>query len=149
MADTYTYDNTLSTDKDKVRFYLGDTDVTNTELRKVTNEEILAILAIYPNPIKTAIVIAESLSARYSAYSDESVGDISVSYGQVAKNYQDLAARLGMRLTTESGGIVAGGLSQSAKDALAENSDAVSPAFTKELHNNPQTGLSDEDNHQN
>ena len=128
---TASYDTSLATDKDKVRLYLGDTD---TENPKTTDEEIIALLAIYPNPIKTTIILAQSLLAKYAAMATQSVGEVSVSYGELRDNYKNLVAELKERFASEYGKLIAGGLSQSEKDSLIDDSDRVQPAFTRDLH---------------
>ena len=56
----YTYDPTLPTDQDYVRFLIGDTDVTVYE---VEDEEIAAILVREPDVLSAACLIAISRMA--------------------------------------------------------------------------------------
>ena len=125
-----TYNSDLSTSKDKVRLYLGDTDTTAP---KFQDEEINAILNVYPNPIKTALVLAESLVAKFASYHSERVGDVSVDYGSLADNYRNLVVTLKNRLSSECGNISIGGLSQAEKDSFAEDDDLVKAKFSKDL----------------
>src|SRR5262245_43221774 len=95
-----TYDPTLATPRDHVRFLIGDTNTPNTELK---DEEIDGMLALYPLPHCAAYHAVESLIARNNATSavsgpiaSKSVDGISVSYATASKGMTrgDLLTRL-------------------------------------------------------
>ena len=91
----WSYNNTLPTDRDRVRFYVGDTDA-NDQL--VQDEEIDAMLALFPatdaqRVQKAARRVCEHLAARFARLSLRRVqsGQDRIAYGDLAKYYRDLA----------------------------------------------------------
>jgi len=134
---TWTYDPSLSTDKDLVRFYVGDTDTTD---QLVVDEEILAILTDYSDPKLAAAVVCRSLAAKFARSTTYKVGDVSENCSDIAKFYNDLAAKLDPHGITEGTLLVLpsfGGLSLSEKDTLDADTDAVQPAFSKGMNDIP------------
>lgn len=85
------YDPTLASAMDLVRFLLGDTDVTNALLE---DEEITALLETYGSADYTAAAAARSLSARFAGQVDKAVGDLKISFSQKAEQYAALAVTL-------------------------------------------------------
>lgn len=91
---TYTK-NPKSAPRDAVRFLLGDTDQANPQL---DDSEIAYLLDQAGNdPTNAAVLGANALAASYARLADKSVGDLSISYSQVSKNYKDLADRLSVQ----------------------------------------------------
>ena len=132
------YDNTLATDRDKVRFYIGDTSNDATK-EALSDNEIDAMLTDYPDPLDCAIKCAEALIAKYAGYVTQTVGSVSVQYSNLVTQYEKLANRLKQKLATKSGGIWVGGLSQSEKDANADETDRVEPAFERGNQDNNES----------
>lgn len=104
MAEkTYTYDpaKISEKDKDRMRFELGDTMVEGgAETAALTDEEIAAVLGIYPNRWKRAkLALVESLCRRFSYEVDTSVGPLSLGLqGRVEvwrEMYKELKAEVG------------------------------------------------------
>lgn len=99
---TWSYSgNPTSSDLDRVRFLIGDTDTTNQLL---ANEEINWLLSEANNAVYVAAFNAcRSLSMKFAAKSDysRSVGDLSIStqYGAAADRYAKLAASLQQQAT--------------------------------------------------
>lgn len=117
---------------DKVRFLIGDTDITDQQF---SNEEINAILADNGNePYVTAIVLIEGLIARFSRYITKSVGDLSISYGDHVSQYQSLLGDLRRRSTLQLCKPYAGGISIADKNVDEADDDRVSPYFTVGMH---------------
>lgn len=94
------YDPTLADPRDLVRFLIGDTDPDNEE---VSDEEIDAILALYPVPACAAVQLLQSMVARTNGTSgtsgpiaSKSVDGVSVSYATASKGMTrgDLLDRL-------------------------------------------------------
>lgn len=138
MAWTYSGDP-ASSEKDYVRFLVGDTD-TNDQL--VQDEEIEAVLADEGNVSLAAAIIAEAIAGKYSRLADISVGKTSISYSQRAASYLALATRL--RKQSKQKAIFrvrpyAGGISRSDKENVENNDDRVKPIFEKDLFKNPYT----------
>lgn len=89
---TFTYDNTLDTAKDEVRFAIGD---TYTPHHLVEDEEIEAMLAKNGDDVYvTAYKIAQHLSAKFAREADFAMDEQSVKLSQKSAQYEKLAARL-------------------------------------------------------
>lgn len=129
---TWTYDPTMASDRDKVRFRLGDTVAAAALLQ---DEEINVLLADAGSVTNATIAGADALAMRFASLAQSMTDDIgqSVNYGNRAARYRDLANRL--RATASRLALpFAGGISQGGKDATAANTDRVFPAFTRTLH---------------
>jgi len=96
---TWSYDSTLPTDTDKVRFHIGDTDETDQLLQ---NEEINYLLSETTNVLLAASRAAKTVAAKFSRQADKTVGDLRISLSQKAKAYMALAADLEKRALTSS-----------------------------------------------
>ena len=121
------------TNADTVRFYCGDTDNTNLLL---TDAEVTWSLVEKPNARLAAALCCDALGAKYARKADTTVGEISVSNGNRAQEFRDMASRL----RAEAGQLAApsfGGQSQSEKNGLAQNADAVQPPFSERQFDNP------------
>jgi hypothetical protein len=129
---TATYDATLATPLDRVRFRLGDTMVSPADSAELSDEEITALLDQHGSSEAAAtLAAARALYARYTRLISTSVGDTSVQLGEIATNYRILMGDLERELTAASGGATpyAGGISQSDKLARETDTNRVVPAF--------------------
>lgn len=143
MSWSYSGNPAFST-RDKVRFLIGDTDTTDQQL---SNEEIdAALVDASSNPYVAAIICTEALISHYARLCNKSVGDLSISYGNIANNYRKLLGDLRRRSTLQLCTPYAGGISISDKQTDEEDSDRVQPSFYKEMHdtNGTQTELAEE-----
>lgn len=134
------YDPTLSTDRDKVRLYLGDTDVTSEQVK---DTEIDAMLLVYADPMACAAAFADSLAARYARRVDTTVDGLSVSWSQRASAFRDLAERLRNQVAGGVGAIglpLVTGVSIGEMDAVTSNPDRPRAAFPDNLNDNPAAG---------
>ena len=135
-----------SSPMDEVRFLTGD---TRSEEPILSNEEILyhIRMAYGSRPPATgnflAAAYAADLMAARSAgeVTSESVGDISVSYGERSKNFTDLASQLRRRATFASVGVYVGGMSVSDKRGNANDPDLPALAFQIDGMNNRNSDL--------
>ena len=123
---TWSYDDTLTEDRDKVRFYVQDVD-TNEQL--LSDEEIAFLLESEGTVRAAAIVAAETLAGKFARFADSAVGDLSISYSQKHTQYLALANRLRRSLALSAVPLV-GGTSVSRKQTVEEDTDRVEPAFT-------------------
>lgn len=124
--------NPSSSNLDKVRFLIGDTDTTDQQL---SDEEITSMLADNSdNPYAAAIACAEGLVSKFSRKVQKSVGDLSISYGETANNYRTLLGDLRRKASIQLCTPYAGGISISDKETDEEDSDLVKPAFTRDMH---------------
>lgn len=123
------YSTLLTTDKDKVRLHIGDTDMQNP---KFSDDEIDSLLSTYPSPLKVSCILVQSIIAKYAFLVSQSVGEVSVSYGELRDNYKNLLSELQKSLAIEGGNITAGGISKTVKELDKDNEDRLKPAFERE-----------------
>lgn len=136
---TATYDPTLPTDKDLVRLYISDTDAANAEFQ---DEAIEAILTIEGSPLLAAARLADSLAAQYSSRSDLTIDGFSIKFSDRAEAYRDLADSLRASAAAGSGGLAAPvitGVSLSAMQSVASNTDRPPNKFELDMFRNPNT----------
>jgi hypothetical protein len=124
---TYSGDPSEST-LDEVRFLIQDTDPDD---KQISDEEIEYLIAENGGALQAAIAAAIVISAQYARAIDKAVGDLRISYSQRSKQYRDLADFLG-----SDGAPIpyAGGISVSDKQIDEDDTDRVSPAFVKGMH---------------
>lgn len=91
---TFTYNGTLTTDLDKLRFYVGDI-VSGSGLKPAgtnfTDEELNGLLTAEGSVPRAVAAVYEALAAMWGVEVDISVGPRSESYGQAADRYAKLA----------------------------------------------------------
>lgn len=132
----WTYDTALSTNRDKVRFFAGDTDADAAIT--VTDEEIAGLLTLAGGARSAAAMLCDHLALRYSQRGQQLTDDIgqSVNYGDIAKQFSDRARLL--RSQASFGAVpFAGGISVTTKQAQLDNTDRVRPAFGVATHETP------------
>jgi hypothetical protein len=127
---SFSYDTSLATSKDRVRFAIGDTDKDDPQF---SNEEITALLTIYGSVTVTASAAARALSAKYSREADKWVGDLKILASQKARAYKDLAESLESAATSATGVPSAGGISVAQKQAYEADTDRVAPFFKRDM----------------
>ena len=130
----WTYSTSLATDKDKVRFEIGDTDTTDQLL---SDEEIAALLTSEGTVAAAAAKAAEGLAAKYSRLADRTVGNFSLSASQRAKAYWELAKKLGAKAGIW-GIPTAGGWKQSDDDTLNADEDRKRLVIRAGVHDMPK-----------
>jgi len=133
------YTGEINKDRDKVRFYVGDTD---PEDPLVQDEEIQFAIDEQPTLQFAAAVVLRALAAKFSRLVSSRVGDIATSNAAaVAKAYADRAKEFDpFDISIGSSSLVLpsfGGLSISEKETLDEDTDAVQPSFRKGLNDIP------------
>ena len=145
VTKTNPTDYTVSADLGLVTFVAAPGDQAALAIQfsyaELSDETITAIIALQPNVYLAAAMCAESLAGKYSSAVDKQVGDLRLSFSQRAKAWSDLAGRLRTSASRNSMfAPYAGGISIADKQASADDTDRVQPAFTATLHNNPETG---------
>jgi len=144
---TWTYDTSLSANKDKVRFYASDTE--SSAAITVTDEEIAGLLTLAGGVRSAAAMLCDHLALRYSQRGQQLTDDIgqSVNYGDIAKQFTE-RGRLLRSQASFAAVPFADGISVAAKQTQQENTDRVRPAFSVDTHETPGSeaagGLSDE-----
>lgn len=132
MAWTYSGDPSAS-QRDAVRFLIGDT-ITADQL--LQDAEIDFCIAQQSGSYLAAAMACESICALYSRLADSSIGDVSQSMSQKSAQYSAKAEELRRRAAIN---VLPGfgGISQSAKDDLNSDTDAVAQTFAKGLDDIP------------
>lgn len=128
MTFTYNGDPTAS-DTAAVRFAIGDTDVSD---QLMTDEEI-AYLLTDSTVTAASIAACEALAAKFARQVDRSVGNLSLSSSQRAKQFTELAATLRKR-TGYLARPYAGGISVADKETRDLDADRVKPVFSRSQH---------------
>lgn len=123
MSWSYT-GNPKDSDKDAVRFLIGDTD---PETCLVQDEEIEWQLCETPEVRVASAFILDALAAKFSQQTDKKVGDLSESSSKKAAAFRARALDIRKSCPAE---MFVGGLSKSAKGDLLTDSDRVQPLFT-------------------
>ncbi len=112
---------------DKVRFFIGDTD---HDAQQCSDAEINSVLADHGNePYATAIVMVEGLIAKYSRKVDKTIGDLHISYSQMAGNYKTLLSQLKSRASIELAGPCLTAMVQDDKKTNENDSSLAKPSF--------------------
>jgi hypothetical protein len=134
---TFTYDNTdLSTDLAKVRLMIYDVTSTSPLL---TDEEINRYITLFPDLFEAGAGCAEAIAAKLGRQVDRSVLGASDTISRTAEFYMDLAERLRTQASSSGVEVFAGGRTISGKIALAEDTDAIQPSFSRGMHDSPGT----------
>lgn len=122
---TWTFDETLATDRDVVRLETGDTVTADQQL---SDEAIDRAIAQRGSVIGAAILCCDWMIAKYSRLVTQSVGSVSVSYGERLANYQTLIARL--RLRAGNTNPFVGGTKVGDKETADLETDRDPPVFS-------------------
>lgn len=120
-----------SSEKDACRFMIGDTDVRDPLLQ---DGEIEYLLDLYNRaPLNAGIRACEMIAAKFSRMCDEAVGQVRITFSQKHKQYVEMRDTLTERLSKEDMTPYAGGITQSDKEAVAQDTNRVRPDFTKHM----------------
>ena len=130
---SFTFDTSLAADRDRVRFFIGDTTDSG---HLVENETITALLALQPNPVRVAVTIARSLAATFARKADKMIGKTKVDQQKIAENFLAIAESLEAMGDVDGAGMTAsvlhvGGISEDKREDLVYgDSDRIQPAFS-------------------
>jgi hypothetical protein len=120
---TWTYDPTLATDLDKVRFEIQDTETSD---QLFSNEEITATLTATGGVAATSLKLVKKLMLKFARMVDTQVGRVKESASQRYAAYKDIADKL----EAEAAAYCIpsfGGTSIAANDALDADTSLVQP----------------------
>ena len=140
---TFTYVGPATSDRDKVRFLIQDTDSTNPH---ITDEEIAWLLAEWADPYDSAAAAADVLAGRFAHKSNysKSVGELSLSenFADQCAHFQELARNLRVnRMRRYTPAWIANA------DALKATSDRNVTTYNTDAHlgqmDNPRTSTSE------
>lgn len=131
----------ITTDLDKVRLEIADTDSTAQLLQ---DDEITYFISQEANLWGAAARCCERIARQFLRKADVRIGrgGTTLNYSTAAKQYQDMAAALRKRANATNAPW-AGGRSVSDKESLAEDESLVQPIFRKGEGDNPWVGGQD------
>ena len=131
---SWTYSDALTTDRDKLRFRIGDVD-TNDQL--LSNETLDALLDTRASPILAAIDAVEGILAKFAREIDRSALGLGGPRSQKTQFYRDLLKELRAEAARGDTSIFFGGGSVSEKESNLDDSDApVTPFRIDQFKNN-------------
>ena len=129
---SWTYDNNITTDRDKVRLLIGDTNEADQQLQ---DGEINFFLSSESNVYRAASKAARALAGFYARKVDKAVGDLKLSLSQRSKAYLAMADDLQSQGPASSFGMPsAGGIYTSEKTAMESNDSIVHGQLRIGLH---------------
>lgn len=132
---SWSYNDTLATARDKVRFNLGDT----IEGRRLfENNEIDAILTEESDHVyRTCARLCDALAVRYTRDQEFRNSTISSSRGSISQKYLDMAKMFRRRaaMSGTNGGFVVPSISVDDKETNEDDDSIVQPFFKRGLHN--------------
>ena len=117
---SWSYSDSLSTDRDRLRFRIGDVD-TNDQL--LSNETLDALLTARPDPTLAAIDAIEGILAKFAREIDRGSLGLGGSRSQKTQFYRDLLKELRAEAARGDTGAFFGGGSVSAKETIQEDED--------------------------
>lgn len=136
---SWSYDASLPTEKDQVRFHIRDTDTAD---QLVQDEEINYLLTEHGSVYKAAAAACRNVALHFtrkvSLISKESgikddMKEKADRYSEMADKFDEQDGRSGLT-------VFAGGISAADKEARAADGDTTRPAFRKDLHQTPASG---------
>lgn len=129
----WTYSSALSTNRDRVRFLIGDTDTNDQQLQ---DSEIDWVLTQEGNVYLAAAKSCQALAAKYSRQADSEVGDLAVKKSQRAKAYFDLAKKYKAEGIIDAP-VFAASLSVADKQTYEQDTDIPAPKFFIDMQEFP------------
>jgi len=117
---SWSYSDSLSTDRDRLRFRIGDVD-TNDQL--LSNETLDALLTTRPDPTLAAIDAIEGILAKFAREIDRGSLGLGGSRSQKTQFYRDLLKELRAEAARGDTGAFFGGSSVSGKETIQEDED--------------------------
>lgn len=126
---TWSYSgNPADSDKDRIRFLIGDTDST---FPLMTDEEINYVITTESNDKIIALRCCESISASLAKKVSGSMGRISVQEEQLMKHYEQLCRRFRKSIPSVP---YVGGLSLTEKEMDKTNTNLTQLKISKGIH---------------
>ena len=127
--------NPSSSDRDAVRFLIGD---TNSDDKLLDDNEIDWVLTQEGTVLQAAINCLQNLIVVYSRYVDSSGNNKSRALSQRVDSFRTSLDSLLERQAMGSLNVFAGGISKSQKQQQCADTDRVEPVFTKQMFDNPR-----------
>ena len=139
---TWSYSSPLDGLKDQVRYLVADTD---TDDQLVTDEEILWQLTQYSDTRQAAVAVAQQIAVKFARYATVRSNDLSVDWNARATQYRMIAEDLKRQQQETWAQPYAGGISESDKEAVEEDTDRTLPSFIARLHDRDTSVTTSED----
>ena len=133
---SWSYQDTMPREVDKVRFYVGD---TNSADQQFTDEEIQFALNEAGGPRSAAAICCDQRAAYYVRLVDTTVGQLRISYAQRYKQYHEMAVALRARAAYRALP-TAGAVLVTDKEATQEDDTLVTPSFNVDILDNEFVG---------
>lgn len=138
---SWTYQDTMPRDIDKVRFYVGDTDSSDPLL---TDEEIDFALSEGGSVRAAASLCADRLAAQYARLADLKEGQLSISYSQRFEQMRAISETISAGATLADPAMpTAGAIFVADKTATEEDTSLVRPSFTVDMLDSESVGSLD------
>lgn len=138
----WAYDDTLPTDKDKVRFYIADTDESR---QLVSDPAIDAMISLYEDVFEASAALADGLAARFARVASITVDGLVIKGADRAEQYRILASNLRRQSALSAGGALGvpfvGGVSITEMEGVAANTDRAPNKFNIGQDDFPGTSL--------
>jgi len=123
---TWTYTDPGTSDRDWIRWRVGDTDTTD---QLQSDEEIAAALATYGSKFKAAAAVARAIAAKYSRKADLTMDQLSVKHSQKAAAYLKLATEIEAGVALDAGRVSSIQITNTDWQAEREDDERPQPAF--------------------
>ncbi len=122
--------NPQDSDRDEVRFLMGDTDETD---QLVSDQEVAYAISKQSNLRLAAAILCRHLSAKFARMVTNRVGDVASNCSDMAKQFKVKADELDPNNMAQSGVAVPvfGGVSVSDKQIILDDEDTVLASFYK------------------
>ena len=141
---TFSYDNTLDTERDQVRFRIGDTNSAASAQERIEDEEIDATIAAQSNLSEAMAQCAEALAAKFFRHATtKQLASARVSYEKRVDYLLSLAERLRSGIEAVAAtDIVITGTTNTELLVDSTNTDVVQSAFRRGQFENPDADVS-------
>ena len=130
---TWSYDDSLPTDRDKVRFRIGDTD---SEEELLSNETLDALLVIRNDVVLASIDAVQAILAKFAREIDRQALGLGGPRSQKTTHYENLLKVLRAEADKGSTGVFYGGATIAAKQAALADTTKPRPPFRIDQFNN-------------
>lgn len=130
---TWSYDDSLPTDRDKVRFRIGDTD---SEEELLSNETLDALLVIRDDVVLASIDAVQAILAKFAREIDRQALGLGGPRSQKTTHYENLLKVLRAEADKGSTGVFYGGATIAEKDAALADTTKPRPPFRIDQFNN-------------
>jgi hypothetical protein len=131
---TWSYDNSLTTDRDKLRLKIGDTD---TEDQLLQDETLDALLAVRANVTLAAIDAVKAILAQLAREIDRQALGLGGPRSQKTTHYQALLGDLRAEALRTGTGVFFGGGSKAQAEAIQADPDKPLTPFRIGQFDNP------------